>query len=309
MAVELILTRGLPGSGKTTWAKQWVAYDTTRRARVNRDDLRFAMFDAYVLTSSQENAVSVAQEAQVAALLSRGISVIVDDTNLRASTVKKWYDIASINGAVVDFADFEVSVETAIARDKARAEAGGRGVGQDVIRNFAARYLHKGRLPKVPEPRSKTPALVPYDNDDTTLPTAILCDLDGTMAKNVSGRGFYDWKRVGEDDLVQTVHDTVVALHTLVIADEIIFMSGRDAVCRPETTEWLKRHNLPVDHLYMRPEGSMEEDSKVKLDLFNEHIRDKYRVVAVFDDRISVARLWHALGLPLFRVGDPDAVF
>lgn len=36
----LTITRGLPGSGKSTWAKAWTAADPTCRARVNRDDLR-----------------------------------------------------------------------------------------------------------------------------------------------------------------------------------------------------------------------------------------------------------------------------
>lgn len=27
------------------------------------------------------------------------------------------------------------------------------------------------------------------------------------------------------------------------------------------------------------------------------------------DDRLRVCRMWHSLGLPVFRVGDPDADF
>ena len=37
---KLILTRGIPASGKSTWAKAWVQEDPQRRVRVNRDDLR-----------------------------------------------------------------------------------------------------------------------------------------------------------------------------------------------------------------------------------------------------------------------------
>lgn len=40
---KLIITRDLPASGKTTWARSWVAEDPIHRTRVNRDDIR-AMF-------------------------------------------------------------------------------------------------------------------------------------------------------------------------------------------------------------------------------------------------------------------------
>ena len=37
---KLILTRGIQGSGKTTWARQWVAEDPSSRVRINNDDIR-----------------------------------------------------------------------------------------------------------------------------------------------------------------------------------------------------------------------------------------------------------------------------
>lgn len=38
---ELHITSGLPASGKTTWATSWREVDPERRARVNRDEIRF----------------------------------------------------------------------------------------------------------------------------------------------------------------------------------------------------------------------------------------------------------------------------
>jgi len=43
--------------------------------------------------------------------------------------------------------------------------------------------------------------------------------------------------------------------------------------------------------------------------LYEKCIKGKFNVNAVFDDRLQVCRMWHELGLPLFRVGDPDADF
>lgn len=37
---KIIVLRGLQGSGKSTWAKQWVNEDPEHRVRFNRDDVR-----------------------------------------------------------------------------------------------------------------------------------------------------------------------------------------------------------------------------------------------------------------------------
>ena len=36
---KIILTQGIQGSGKTTWAKAWVAEDPEHRIRINNDDI------------------------------------------------------------------------------------------------------------------------------------------------------------------------------------------------------------------------------------------------------------------------------
>lgn len=135
----LTITIGLPGSGKTTWAQAQVAQheDTVR---VNRDDLRMMLFGAYVIDRAQEPIVTVAQEAQVTALLVAGQSVIVDDTNLHPPNQRFWETIASRTQA-----DFIVQDMTAISADECklrvtkRAQDGGRFVPHDVIDRMAKR--------------------------------------------------------------------------------------------------------------------------------------------------------------------------
>mgnify|MGYP003455142708 FL=1 len=46
---KLILTRGIQGSGKTTWARQWVAEDPDSRVRINNDDLRNMLGNYWVV--------------------------------------------------------------------------------------------------------------------------------------------------------------------------------------------------------------------------------------------------------------------
>lgn len=50
---KIILCRGIQGSGKTTWAKQWVLEDPEHRVRFNNDDIR-NMLGKYWVPSREE---------------------------------------------------------------------------------------------------------------------------------------------------------------------------------------------------------------------------------------------------------------
>lgn len=53
---KIILCRGIQGSGKTTWAKQWVLEDPEHRVRFNNDDIRNMLGKYWV--PSREHLVS-----------------------------------------------------------------------------------------------------------------------------------------------------------------------------------------------------------------------------------------------------------
>lgn len=298
----LVLTRGLPSSGKSTWARGWVAEDPEGRARVNRDDLRMLMFGAYVLPASQENAVTAAQRSAVDALLRAGRDVVVDDTNLSAKTVRGWYSVADAAGAEVVFSDMETTLEQALAWNSGRDKS----VDESVIRRFYDRYYQGGRLPLPPDPKKERAVGRPYKPDERK-PRAWIFDVDGTIAHMDDRRGPFEWHRVGEDRL-----DESVARIARIIAshepeddnhpDVVIVLSGRDGSCRPQTEEWLRRHGVHYDHLWMRAAGDMRKDSVIKIELFDRHIRDNFWVQAVFDDRDQVVRMWRDMGVPCYQV-------
>ena len=136
----LTITRGLPGSGKTTWAR-------TQRGhvRVNRDDLRRMLHGGPLLTGWAETQVTLAQHAQVAALLRAGVNVICDDTNLRRHTLRDLVRVGRECGAEVVIRDFtDVPVDVCVARDAARPAD--ERVGEETIRGMYQRYL-AGRAP------------------------------------------------------------------------------------------------------------------------------------------------------------------
>lgn len=293
----LTITRGLPGSGKSTWSKGWVAESPTTRARVNRDDLRSMIFGTRTgLTFDQEQHITSASHALTRTYLRRGLDVVTDDTNLRPRYVREWRKLASSCGAEFAVQEFVLPVEDAITRDATRAHP----VGPDVIRRMVEKFTTKGALLPVPdeqEPEALRPYVAPAD-----APDAVLVDIDGTLARMV-GRGPYDLDRVHEDEPVEHIVALVAALRR---DHHVIFMSGREDTCREQTEAWLAQHvdRAEWEPLHMRAAGDRRRDSLVKADLFDTHVRDHYDVRLVLDDRNQVVHMWRGMGLTCLQVAD-----
>lgn len=306
--MTLIITRGYPASGKTTEARAWVACNPDNRVRVNRDDTRFNLFGKYI--GVDEKTVTTAQRGAVEALLKAGKDVIVDDTNLRLRTAREWNDVAVKHG--VGFLVWEVAtdVDTCLERNDDRGYTGGRHVPPEVIRDFAKRYP-LGRWPEVhPTPRKHSDPHLPYV-PNYKLPPAIIVDLDGTLAKNVSGREFYGkgLERVYEDDVNELLNSVVVKYFAEDYGVHPIFMSGRNEFARWETQRWLDEkagwHHDDYE-LFMRADGDMRKDFEVKAELFDKHVRDEYNVLLCLDDRDQIVKLWRDMGLTCWQVGEGD---
>ena len=124
-------------------------------------------------------------------------------------------------------------------------------------------------------------------------------------------RSPFEWKRVGEDRVDETIAEIVMKLSEVRqprggFKYDVIVMSGRDESCRKDTEDWLIKHNIPYDHLFMRPEGDMRKDNIVKHELFNEHVRDNFDVRFVLDDRQQVVDMWREMGITCLQVAPGD---
>ena len=296
---KLIITRGLPASGKTTSAREWVSADPDGRVRVNRDAMRQMLhFDQRNATHLTEQVITKACADLVRNYLRARQDVIVDDTNLRQRNARAWATIAHITGAEFEVMDFTtVPMETCLERNQQRpAEA---RVPEGVIRNMHSKFLASGPLPK---PTADAPTEEAWEPWAPTpgLRDAYLVDIDGTVAL-CGDRDIYDGAKAHLD----TVNEGVAAIIRMLSRDHLmIFMSGRSDEFREVTEQWLRVNRFTVDHLHMRAAGDKRKDSIVKHELFNQHVRGKYNIAGVFDDRNQVVEMWRAIGLTVFQVAE-----
>lgn len=299
----LFITRGLPGCGKSTKARAWVDADHSTRARVNRDDLRQMIDDGVFIKGVTEQRIQVARDAAIRGLLKRGQDVVCDDTNLPLRTVRDLRKLARSVGADFEVWDMtDVPLDVCVQRDFIRRDK--VPVGETVIRDMYTRFIRGRQHPlDVPEePAAALSAVEPYVPLPHT-PQAVMVDLDGTAAL-MGTRDPFDETRVHEDRPDPAVVAIVQAFTAL--GYWIVFCSGRTEGCRTETEEWIKHHimgGIPFE-LRMRAVGDTRKDFEVKLDLFNEHIRERFSVLFSLDDRDQVVQLWRALGIKCLQVAE-----
>jgi len=283
--MKMIICKGLPASGKSTFAKDLVAKDAGI-VRVNRDEIRTMVHNDKWSQSREKTTVAV-RDAAIKAAFDAGLSVISDDTNLAPSVEAGLRAIAKTYGAQVEIKDFtDVPLKTCIERDMKRE----RTVGKKVIVDMYDKYI-------------RPPAPV----QDPSLPHCIIVDMDGTLAL-ITDRSPYDDQFADRDRPNMPVVDVVNAFRTTFINVKFIVMSGRDeGRSRAVTEEWLERNKIKPDALYMRPAGDTRHDNIIKRELFDEHIAGKFYVEFCIDDRDQVVDLWRKdLGLTCFQVNYGD---
>ncbi len=118
---KVIILQGLPGSGKSTWAKQY-CLENPDTFILNRDSLRVMLNNGEWSAKTEEFVKAI--ELSALEIILKGTdkaTVIVDDTNLRLKTVNNLMKVCREYDADVSLKDFfHVSLKECIERDSKR---------------------------------------------------------------------------------------------------------------------------------------------------------------------------------------------
>lgn len=288
---QAVITVGPAASGKSTYAKTltkkgWI--------EVNRDDIRFKGGEKdwakWKFTRQNEERVSNKANKLLEQAIEDGKDIIVSDTNLNKKYRQKLITKLSEAGYYVNVKEFDVDFNELLKRNDNRQG----GVPYEVLLDQYIRFQHyKG--------------VEPYKGTKDKVPTVVF-DIDGTLAEK-GDRSPFDMSKV---DLDLPIDYTCTMIDGFINNGwEVVFLSGRNECAREKTEHWLKEVlgyalDLPLGHeLFMRADGDNRKDYVIKMELFDNHVREDYDVKAVVDDRKQVIeQCWNVLGIPVVNVGN-----
>ena len=129
---KIILCRGIQGSGKTTWAKQWVLEDPEHRVRFNNDDIR-NMLGKYWVTSKEH----LVPDIKKVSAMEFGYDIVVDNMNFNPKEIEYYENLVDSTLGYMNCYSLEyIPLEVCIERDSKRENP----IGEEVIRKTYERY-------------------------------------------------------------------------------------------------------------------------------------------------------------------------
>lgn len=297
---KIIITQGIQGSGKSTWARQWVEEDPINRVRWNNDDCR-RMCGPYWIPE-RETFIRILKESFLSTAMMAPKDIVVDDMNLNPKTINYYKDLVNGYNKVAKSGGqelytleykqfFDISVEECIRRDSFRDNP----VGEQVIRSTYKRYalyIRDCQNTKILDKMAKI-------NPDK--PSCVLVDLDGTLNYAL----YRPW--YGKDAAVKMINDRpniglVNLLQNLSNDIKIIIMSGRSEGDEAYTSlAWLSNYGIKYERAIFRNEGDYRKGEVIKLENYNTYIKDKYNVLAVFEDDDKCIKMYKDLGLNVLK--------
>lgn len=150
-------------------------------------------------------------------------------------------------------------------------------------------------------------------------PKAYIFDIDGTLA-DCSHRLHLLPRGGGGGGIIQSwdafyaackddkpIENVVHICRTLQAhAIPVLLLTGRPHKAGKDTLLWLADNQLwtaPSD-LYMRADGDHRPDYIVKREIYEREIKDKYDIIAVFEDRDQCVQMWRGLGMTCLQVAN-----
>ena len=302
MKTKVIFTCGIQASGKSSWAKKFVA-ENKEYKRICRDDLRHMLYSYSEFSKENENLVTKIERELMNTLIDQKYHLVIDKMNLNKSDFesdKRYLNSICSEGVEFEVKEFPVELQVAIDRDAKRDYV----IGKEIIKRTWRKY--EVELKQMIE-RSKYRYPV-----DPNLPWCIICDIDGTLADSTN-RQIFDETKVSTDKVIKPVASILEAIACKALATgelcKNFIFSGRTDSSREQTEKWLQVNLIPYNALYMRKTGDNRDDREIKRELFDQYIKGKFNVLLVIDDRKKVCAQWVEMGLFLLDVSqDPLAL-
>ncbi|NDW18018.1 polynucleotide kinase [Dysgonomonas sp. 216] len=254
---------------------------------VNRNGIRQINFSEIKMGVRQENLITEMILSSVNGLLSKKSNVVLDIDTFKEDHYTQL--ITRFNHqASISFKVFEAHISD--KTDKAQTKR---------IKEFD-NFLEKFDVSQRKQIEDTEKVL----EQDETLPKAIICDLDGTLAL-MNGRPSYNASKADEDILNVSVANLLKIYSGL--GYKILLLTGRYERFREPSLRFLSIHNVLYDGLWMRKDGDMRKDAVTKYEVFMTEIYNKYFVEFVLEDRNQVVDMWRKeIGLPCFQVNYGD---
>lgn len=139
---KLIILRGIPLSGKSTYAKKIERFDT---ALLSRDTLRMNLFSLkryndYKFSKENEKIVTDKFNFVFDIYLENNINIVLDNTNLKESYYKEYVGKAKEAGWEVEIKDFPISLTKAMLRNIVRRIKTGKWIPWKVLKTMQKNY-------------------------------------------------------------------------------------------------------------------------------------------------------------------------
>lgn len=311
MLKHLVVMVGPAGAGKSTYSK---TYQALGYNYINQDAQGRQHLDLF------------------AAAINRGECIVVDRMGFTKQQRSRYIDVAKAAGysttIAILYQPFAVCLQRCLDRkdhETIQNEQSARGA----LNMFFTKY----------EPVEDTEAdAVHRVYPGGEKPSAIVCDLDGTLCEVEHRRHFVrppetvdavkkldpamaavisteepkpkfkpDWKgffdAMSEDGLNGPVADI---LHMLRGAHHIVLCSGRPDSYKRDTVAWLKKHEIEYQDLFMRNRADHRQDNIVKEIILDFEILTRYKPYFMLDDRDQVVEMWRKRGYKCLQVAKGD---
>ena len=306
MMYTIILTRGIQGSGKSTWAKEWVAEDSENRIRINFDDLRNMMGNYKVENwKLRETIINDMFVSFMKSAMENHYGIVVDNMNLSDSAVNRVekiieeYNKNHREQYTYEFKNFFTDVNECIARDKKRLMP----IGEDIIRKTWRTYRHK--ILQIQNNEFVDSLKSSKYSNNPELPNCIIADMDSTICFNTQGRPYFgkdagkfmmdDIPNLGVIDIIRSF------LRNKNGDDKVFIITGR------ERTPEIERATLDYVDIFIsehpdiivlfRPNKEYMSGDDMKMKLIDENILGKYNILYAIDDSDKIVKRYRQNGI------------